>query len=405
MMQENFTINCEICDARKIKEENYKAYSQIMLNTDILLVNETSKEILSKLPVTINVDTTLEIPDDMSFHFVNGDFELNGSMPSELNSFLYVNGTLFIRPGSENQLTSFWKIYVNGDVRMPESMSVFPGKLHVNGSLIRVPDQCRELEDVFIMDKYFPVRAAKNGKYFAKDLIKITDPAIDAALLADKGISFITRCVLARENMLPSLLELFDETVTIQVIPSDYAYVEGDVRLSEALLERYGDKLYVGGSLFLNEASPALLSRLKAVRTSGDIFLTPQQQEFIKNLDISCRSLVLTREKILENLPQITVDSEMLTQCPGGIEIRNTAYIKVLDDVAPELIAEKLSIKNCACVSCSPRQTSAIQIAGKNIAAIQDSTEESEREADSRFLEMLKKLESSKMVNAEHYEL
>ena len=46
MMQENFTINCEICDARKIKEENYKAYSQIMLNTDILLVNETSKEIL-----------------------------------------------------------------------------------------------------------------------------------------------------------------------------------------------------------------------------------------------------------------------------------------------------------------------------------------------------------------------
>ena len=195
------------------------------------------------------------------------------------------------------------------------------------------------------------------------------------------------------------------ETVTIQVIPSDYAYVEGDVRLSEALLERYGDKLYVGGSLFLNEASPALLSRLKAVRSSGDIFLTAQQQEFTKNLDISCRSLVLTREKILENLPQITVDSEMLTQCPGGIEIRNTAYIKVLDDVAPELIAEKLSIKNCACVSCSPRQTSAIQIAGKNIAAIQDSTEESEREADSRFLEMLKKLESSKMVNAEHYEL
>ena len=335
-MQENLTVNCEICDTRKIREENYGHYNQIILNAYILLVSESSKRILSGLPITINVERTLEIPDDVSFHFVNGDFELNENTFSETNTFLFVDGTLSLQSGSEGLLSSFGEVYVTGDVRIPESMEAFPGKLHANGSLIQIPDHCRELEDVFVMDKYFPIRAARNGKYYAKDQIKITDPDIDLDSLADKEVSFVTRSVLAREDMLPSLFGMFDETVKFQVIPSDYACLDGDIRLNEALLAQYGSRLYIDGNLFLNEAEAALLSRLEAVKVSGDIFLTSQQKELLKDLDLSCRSLILTKEKILENLPHVTVDSEMLSLPSGGVEIKNSAYIELQESVSPE---------------------------------------------------------------------
>lgn len=403
-MQENLTVNCEICDTRKIREENYGHYNQIILNAYILLVSESSKRILSGLPITINVERTLEIPDDVSFHFVNGDFELNENTFSETNTFLFVDGTLSLQSGSEGLLSSFGEVYVTGDVRIPESMEAFPGKLHADGSLIQIPDHCRELEDVFVMDKYFPIRAARNGKYYAKDQIKITDPDIDLDSLADKGVSFVTRSVLAREDMLPSLFGMFDETVKFQVIPSDYACLDGDIRLNEALLAQYGSRLYIDGNLFLNEAEAALLSRLEAVKVSGDIFLTSQQKELLKDLVLSCRSLILTKEKILENLPHVTVDSEMLSLPSGGVEIKNSAYIELQESVSPELILEKLSIRNCACVICSPLQASAVRMVGKNIAAVRDG-DEANRGADHPILEMLRKMESSKMVNAERYEM
>lgn len=44
-MTENkrLVINCDICDTRKIEEENYSNYEQIVINADSIIINEKSK--------------------------------------------------------------------------------------------------------------------------------------------------------------------------------------------------------------------------------------------------------------------------------------------------------------------------------------------------------------------------
>ena len=64
--KKNYLLNCDVCDTRKMKEEDYSNYEKMMINADIVVVNASSKSILNRLPVTINQDNTIEIPDDMA---------------------------------------------------------------------------------------------------------------------------------------------------------------------------------------------------------------------------------------------------------------------------------------------------------------------------------------------------
>ena len=47
--KKNFVLNCSICDARKVKEEDLARYEHIIINSDVLLVNEESKSVLARL--------------------------------------------------------------------------------------------------------------------------------------------------------------------------------------------------------------------------------------------------------------------------------------------------------------------------------------------------------------------
>ena len=38
--KKTFILNCDVCDARKMKEEDLAAYEQIVINADVLIVNE-----------------------------------------------------------------------------------------------------------------------------------------------------------------------------------------------------------------------------------------------------------------------------------------------------------------------------------------------------------------------------
>ena len=62
-MKKNKMINAATCDARAITEESLAGYENITINAAILIVNERSKELLNKYPVTMNAATVLEIPD------------------------------------------------------------------------------------------------------------------------------------------------------------------------------------------------------------------------------------------------------------------------------------------------------------------------------------------------------
>ena len=48
-----YVVNCDICDARKVKEEDLSSYEKIIINADTILVNEHAKSVLSVLDGTV----------------------------------------------------------------------------------------------------------------------------------------------------------------------------------------------------------------------------------------------------------------------------------------------------------------------------------------------------------------
>ena len=63
--KKSYLLNCNVCDTRKIKEEDYSGYEKMMINANVVVVSASSKSVLNRLPVTINQDSTIEIPDDI----------------------------------------------------------------------------------------------------------------------------------------------------------------------------------------------------------------------------------------------------------------------------------------------------------------------------------------------------
>ena len=49
--KKKFILNCDVCDARKIKEESLSEYEQIIINADLILVDEYSRDVFHRLPI------------------------------------------------------------------------------------------------------------------------------------------------------------------------------------------------------------------------------------------------------------------------------------------------------------------------------------------------------------------
>ncbi len=397
-MKKNLIINSEICDARKINEAHYVGYEQILLNTEILLVNEYSKEVFHRLPITVNVENILELDEDVELSTINGNFEIVGTTSVQKNAVLLVNGNLRIEQGTKEILEKYKSIQVNGNVKCPKSMAAYLGSIQINGALVIIPDDCVELKDEFEMDVYFPLRAKENGKYFAYKSVKILDLKIDVQRLKAKNLHFDTKKLLTREELLNNVIDMVDENTELQVVPSGYAYIKGDAILDRAFITKYGTKLYVDGSLTLDKDSTSWLEKIEKLQVVGDVLLLNTQVEAFQNLDAEYRELVVVKGKIVKNMPIISIDPKMLELSEDGVTVENCAQIKIKKEVSPEMILEKLQIRNCALVSCSPEQKSAIKMVGKNIAKISSGEETGVDGA-------LKKMAESKMINAEKYSL
>ena len=58
--KKKFILNCDVCDARKIKEESLSEYEQIIINADLILVDEYSRDVFHRLPIMCNADEMLD---------------------------------------------------------------------------------------------------------------------------------------------------------------------------------------------------------------------------------------------------------------------------------------------------------------------------------------------------------
>lgn len=403
--KKNFVLNCDVCDARKIKEESLADYEEILINADLLLVDERSRDVVNRLPMVCNVDEMLDVEGEVAVICTNGSYEINGDMTFDKRTVICVNGNLSVRSGAERAMENILRICVNGGVRYPESMAPFLDRMRVNGEVRCIPDGCIELKPVFTIDKYFPIRARQDGKYYVDKKVSLTDEDVNVGMLAGKNVHFVTRRFLVRETLVPQAIAMFEENVQMDVVPAGFAYIEGDAELNETLIRKYGTKLYIDGNLTLTAGSEDCFDKIEKLFASGDVRLLKRQAEAFARVDASYGELVFTKGRHVSTKALVMVDGRMLEASPDGIEIENCAIVKVEKDVNPELIIERLAVKNCAQVFCSREQKSALQLVCENVAKISEGEKQDDQGEKNDILGMLKKARDSKVVNADTYVL
>ena len=402
--KKNYVLNCDICDARKMKEEDYNNYKNMIINADIVIVSTSSKSILNRLPVTINQDYTIEIADDVETELkvINGSYEITDSMVVQEHTLLIVNGALNIHSGTKEILEKYEKIHVNGSVRCAESISGYLTKLSASNSVSIYPDDCMILNDTFIVDKYFPLRAKEGNKYYVKDKVIIQDKSVDLQKLVEKNVRFVTEQLIIPEEMVESCIELFDEKVDFVVIPAGMTLHYGDAVLNEDLLKEEGDSIYVYGNLKVpgNLKLDTLEDLISKLIVKDTVVLMKNQETSFKRLNVEYQRLEFEWEgRIIENKPNISIDKILLENSPDKVLVKNTATIKIAEDVMPELILNRLMIKNCARVLCNENQKSAVAAIAQNVAQIGESGGEEQK----GMMSELKELLSAKVINADSY--
>lgn len=160
------------------------------------------------------------------------------------------------------------------------------------------------------------------------------------------------------------------------------------------------------GDLILNSESEPFSEQLERLCVLGTLYLPKRQVEIIKKIAPAYQNLEITKGKVIQNTAKALVDAKMLAAEKDGILIRNCASVQVKEDVSPEMISEKLELKNCAKIKCTSEQKAVLQMVSENYAVISDGTEkEKDEEKGENPLSVVKKIFESKLVNAENYQL
>lgn len=410
--KKNLMINCDVLDTRHMKEEDYTGYEKIVANADLVLVNEASKSILARLPMTLNHDKSIELPDDESVEVrtVNGTMELSGDTAAAEHTMLVINGMLRIHPDAEKVLAQYVSIVINGVVECPKSLEGYLSRMSINGASDVYPDGCVLLKRNFTLDEYFPVRAKEDTRYYARR-ITFKNTKIDIAALAKKNVRFACKRFIVPEELVEAAAPLFDEAAECIVVPRGMTLIDGDTVLSEALLRKHGGKLFVYGdaSLDENDRDGAIFAQIEKLIVKGALSVTKRQEEALANADAEYDELEVTKGRRIENKVKVRVDNVLLDSSEDGVAVLNAAKAVLAEDVTPETILDKLAFKNVAKVDCTEEQESAVAAVSENVAKIGKGSDESGGDGDDAGEEFamgfksLMDIAQTKMINADYY--
>ena len=408
MEKKKLLINCVVCDTRKMKEEDYAHFEKISLNTEMLVINDRSKGILNRLPVEMNKEKTIEIEgqDEIHMKTVNGSYEITGNTMVGEHTLMVVNGSLSIESGTEAILEKYMQIIVNGSTVCPKSMEGYLNKLTVNGSMTTYPDGYMLLDKNYVLDKYFPLRAKANGKYYVRDLVIIKDEAVDVSKLVSKNVQFITKTLLVPESKVEECASVFDEKTEFIVIPEGLKLVVSDkeIALDENFVRQEGSRLFIYGNVRIREnANMEQISNfLEKLIVEGCISIREEQMEYFEKLDVEYTKLeIIDNCYEIKNVVNAEVSCHLLKSSGDGVRIKNTAKVKIDEDVTPQMILEKLKVQNCAVVVCSQEQKPAVTMVAKGVVKIEVEGEENANGSGvGNLLGMMKSAASTKIINA-----
>ena len=410
-MKKNKMINAATCDARAVTEESLAGYENITINAAILIVNERSKELLNKYPVTMNTATVLEIPDgeNISIKSINGKGEISPDADGT-GVFLMVNGKLSIADGSQEAVRSYYRIMVNGKVLMPKSYEGQFSNIQVSGKTEYYPDGATILKADTEIDDLFIARAS-NTLYYCSENLFFLDTGIDTEKLFSKGLKFTAKKVVIAVSLISKLISLFDEEAEIVKVPDGTKLIDDDLELKPKAIKKYGAKLCVTGDVSIKDAEA--LSSLEYLFADGTVSVNKELEDAFDAIESVYDELRIIDPDLglIVDRPMVKIGASVLGKYPKGVRVEDCAKVTLSEDLSAEDIMEKLHIVDCAMVICTKEQEEAVNVIAEDVAMIKVSEQDSDDEDSEDGMvggmlgSFLGKLKDTQIINAAEYKM
>ncbi len=363
-------INAAMCDAREVTEESLSGFESITVNAALLIVNERARELLGRYPVAINVSSTIEVPSgkDISVRTVNGSHEIcEGADGSGV--FLIVNGKLTAESGSLEAAKSYYRIMVNGKALLPRSFKGRLDNITANGKMEYYPDGAVILKANTEIDALFIARAA-NKLYHCPGTLYMLSDALDIDRLAEKGIRFSAKKLVAAEGLFEKLIPLTDEETELVSVPNGARLVTGDLELEKKTIKKHGGRLIVCGDVSIMDADA--LCGLEYLFATGNVRLAKNLEEAFDGIKSVYDELELIDPDAgyIFDRPSVKLGPAMLKKHPNGLYVSDCASVCISPELDADTIMEKLHISDCAHVLCTKEQEEAVSMIASGVASI-----------------------------------
>lgn len=369
-------VNAATCDIRNITEETLKNYESICINSAIVISSPEAQALIGRCGnVTMSASSVYVAEEDVKVFSINGNGEIGPENIPTQKTLLTVNGSLTVKPCDPVALDNYVYVSINGRVLCPKSLSGFLSGADVNGSVELYPDGAVLLKSNAAIDRVFALRA-KNSIYWAPRLLFL-DTAVDAETLRSKGARFEAKKVIIAESLVEKLIDLISEEADVKIVPDGTAFINDDAVLDENLIMRYGTKLYINGDFDVKDGAEQALPKLEYVSVNGNVaiykefaeqfFTIKPEYDEIKIID---RDSARKYDIVIEDRALFKIDRALLDRCPGGVLISDCALLKIAPDVPGDLITERLSVKDCGVIRCSPEQEVTVSLAAEDYGHI-----------------------------------
>lgn len=365
-------LNCDICDMRELKESSIMNYEKIIINTNILLQNNSSKEMISKFSNVINSSTSISSEKEI---ILKENLIINQNSDIKEDCVYIITGNLIIEQNSKECIEKIMKLYALGSIKYPMSLENTLSNFVLDCKVITYPDDCLFLDDTIVIDDMFEYIAIEDALYFARNKIVLTN--IDIEPLINKNLYFYTKELIVDKNIVKKVMPMFNKDVCITILKDNQCYFNGNTSLECSLIKRLGRSLFIDGNVFVNKDSD--LKNIDTLTVNGNLDVIESRYDEILNMDIKYNKLNVVKGEIIENHGKFTLDNNTLENAIEGITIRNCGMVMIDKDVLVSNISTKLQLINCGYVECVKEQKGALQTISNSIGYLTTYEEKQER--------------------------
>lgn len=370
-MKKNLNVEAVVLDLRHLSEETLASYEKIRMQAALVLTGPETETLLAKHAVELETDLTQRCTEETTVNVVNGKATLSAARKPEGKTILVVNGKLDIAADAADTLQAYEKIVVNGKVLCPESLAGLVTKLcAVNGKLSLYPDDAVVLKGTVRLDRLFLLRA-QDRLYWTDRQFVAADPKLDAAALVAKGARFAAPKVLLAEQLVETLLPLFNEDAEVSILPEGTALVDDDLELTSRSIRRYSARIHVLGDVTVAAEAADALAGLEYLHVSGDVTVPAALEDaFYRIPDTDYNTLRVLKGRLISGSANVKVDAGTLALDDDGVSCMDCALVTLAPALTPEDIMAKLCLNSCAVVCCTAVQEAAVTAVSTDVASI-----------------------------------